>query len=400
MDLSKKSSTTQMHLDIKNMEQTIELAMNGSGFVNPEPLEGGMICIGDRIIEKAFRSSVHMENSVLEQLFLQFEASTASVEIQSDQHHEAPLVGVNTQPFTVYLNIEPEIHMQDVMLITMFQKYKALGLERIVIGLRRLIDAPVQSTIYKVMRQCNIEIVEGICEEACRELNEIYLHFIVHKTPFVFVKWAMTLDGKIATRTGDSKWISSDESLTFVHVLRQRVAAILVGEGTVRTDNPKLTTRLNIDKVSHPLRVIVTRYGDIPDDSYVLQVDDYIKTLLIVSEQITPVRMQFFLDKGVQVLKISEENGRLPMKVIVERLGDLGIDSLYIEGGSAILGDAFDSGIIHKVYTAVAPKIVGGKSAFTPVGGTGIEKMSDAIELQRVMYEIIGPDIIIKGYIK
>lgn len=387
-------------MDKLNMEKTIELALNGSGFVNPEPLEGGLLCIGDQILEKAYRSSVHMEYSVLEQLFLQYERDRI---LKKDVEFEA---FVNTQDqwvepnITVYLNIEPEIHLSETEIYGLFQKYKKFGLNRIVIGLRRPLNDSDRSVIFKALNYCKINVTEEICSEACRELNEIYLHFKVCKTPFVFVKWAMTLDGKIATYTGDSKWISSEESLTFVHVLRQRVAAIMVGEGTVRADNPKLTTRLNRDKISHPLRIIITRYGNIPDNAYILQVDDQVKTLLIVSDKINEEREKFFLEKGVQLVKITEENGRIPMKVIVQRLGDMGIDSLYIEGGSSVLGDAFDAGIIQKVYAAVAPKIVGGKNAFTPVGGMGIGTMSEAIELKNVKYEIIGPDVIIKGYIK
>ncbi|MHB8131154.1 MAG: bifunctional diaminohydroxyphosphoribosylaminopyrimidine deaminase/5-amino-6-(5-phosphoribosylamino)uracil reductase RibD, partial [Mobilitalea sp.] len=239
----------------------------------------------------------------------------------------------------------------------------------------------------------------GLSGDECEELNEIYSYYIQNKSPYVFVKWAMTLDGKLASKTGDSKWISSEESLKFVHQLRQRVAAILVGENTVKIDDPLLTTRLEGVNISNPLRIVISKYGDIPIEAKVLQVDDNRKTLIIASEFIPKDKEEALLQKGVQIAKLKERNHRIDFKDIMKLLGSMGIDSLYIEGGSSILASAFESGCIHKVYTAIAPKIIGGINAVTPVGGVGIELMRNAIVLKRVSHEIIGPDVIIKGYI-
>lgn len=375
--------TNEFQNDNIIMEQVIELAQKGSGFVNPQPLEGGMLYRDNTCIATDYRKSPTTEFSVFDRLFEKVPG-----------HTEA------TSGLTMYVNIEPLLTEQEQACKLMLRSYKQRGLERIVVGLLRPNQVFKQaSRILDLAKEEGIEVISGICSEKCREQNEIYLHYAVTKTPFVFVKWAMTLDGKLASRTGDSKWISSEESLKFVHILRQRVAAIMVGEGTVIADNPLLTTRLDVETVSHPLRIILSRLGNIPDNSNVLQVTESVRTLLITSEKLSVERERFFVSRGVLVLKIREVKGRIPLREMLSKLGEMGIDSLYIEGGSSLLGDAFDSGIVRKVYTAVAPKIIGGKNAYTPVGGQGIEKMSDAIELQQVSYEIIGSDVIIKGYI-
>ena len=181
--------------------------------------------------------------------------------------------------------------------------------------------------------------------------------------------------------------------------MRQRVAAIMVGENTVKVDDPMLTTRLNGVKLSNPLRVIVSRLGDIPMEAKVLKVDENVETLIIASENLPPHKEEELLGKGLRIAKLKEQNNRIDFREIMRLLGSMGIDSLYIEGGSGILASAFESGCVHKVYAAIAPKIIGGRNAITPVGGKGIEYMRDAIMLKRVSYEIVGPDVIVKGYL-
>jgi len=251
-----------------------------------------------------------------------------------------------------------------------------------------------------IMKDAGIEVEINILKEECEELNEISMHYLSKGTPFVFTKWAMTLDGKLASKTGDSKWISGEDSLRFVHQLRQRVSAIMVGENTVRVDDPLLTTRLEGVIISNPIRVVLSRYGDIDKDAKVLRVDKDTKTIVIVSDKVLPQKEEILIEKGVEVLKLKETNGKIDFKDIVQALGHRGIDSLYIEGGSEVLASAFEAEVVNKVYAAVAPKIIGGKNAVTPVGGLGIEKMRDAIVLKRVTHEIVGSDVIFKGYIK
>lgn len=357
------------------MKRAIELATLGTGFVNPDPLSGAVIVKENKIVGEGYYKTYGANSAIREAL----------------QSTNADLTGAE-----LFLTIEPFGSKQDTYDLIGLIREK--GIKKIYIGIQDP-NPHKEINFTSEIEKFDISYEFGLLEEECVELNEIYTYYIQNKLPYVIVKWAMTLDGKLATKTGDSKWISSDDSLKFVHQLRQRVAAILVGENTVRVDDPMLTTRLEGVVISNPLRVIISKYGDIPLDSKVLQVDDNTRTLIIASELIPEDKEQALLKKGVKVAKLREINNHIEFKDIINFLGSMGIDSLYIEGGSSILASAFDSGCIHKVYTAIAPKIIGGKNAITPVGGTGIELMRNAIVLKRVSYEIIGPDVIVKGYV-
>lgn len=362
-------------MNIDYMKRVIELANRGSGFVNPDPLSGALLVKDKRIVGEGW-----------------YEAFGAdSAEITAFRQATGELTGSE-----LYLNIEPFQSEQQIKECLSLIQEK--GIAKVIVGMQN--PNPVKKLDFFIeLTKIGVSYEIGVLSKECEEQNEIYAYYSKHREPFVIVKWAMTLDGKLATRTGDSKWISSDDSLRFVHQLRQRVSAIMVGENTVRLDDPMLTTRLVGVKLSNPLRVIVSKYGDIPVEAKVLQVDETVRTLIIASEHIPQESEAILVRKGVQVAKLKEHGGRLDFHEVMRLLGNMGIDSLYIEGGSAILASAFESGCVHKVYTAIAPKIIGGRSAFTPVGGEGIERMRDAIVLNRVSHEIVGPDVIVKGYL-
>ncbi|MDT8717183.1 bifunctional diaminohydroxyphosphoribosylaminopyrimidine deaminase/5-amino-6-(5-phosphoribosylamino)uracil reductase RibD [Clostridium sp. 19966] len=347
------------------MRQTIYLAKKGIGFVNPDPLVGAILVKNDKIVGSAYKS-FYGEDAVIKAIDNAGEDSANS---------------------ELYTNFEPD-----------WESVFKSGVKRIYIGALDINPDKDPKNIERIANS-GIEVITNVLKQDCESLNEIYLHFISKGTPFVFTKWAMSLDGKIATRTGDSKWISGDESLEFVHHLRQRVAAIMVGENTVRKDNPMLTTRLKGVKISNPVRIILSRHGDINMDANVLKIDESMKTIIVVSSNISIEKENAFLNKGAEIIKLDEVNGRIDFKVMLKELGKRKIDSLYIEGGSGVLGSAFESKIVNKVYVAVAPKIIGGKEAVTAVAGKGIDKMADAIVLNKVTHEVIGSDVIISGYI-
>ena len=347
------------------MNKAIELAKMGIGFVNPDPLVGAIVVKDGKVIGEGYHKGYGRPNAEVEAF------NNAIEEVEGAE---------------IYINLEPDAKV----IITN-------GIRKVYIGMLHPKD---RGRNVDIMRAAGIEVEINILKEECEELNEISMVYLSTGIPFVFTKWAMTLDGKLASRTGDSKWISGEDSLRFVHHLRQRVAAIMVGENTVRLDDPNLTTRLEGVKISNPIRVILSRYGDIAMEAKVLIVDKDTKTIVIVSNNISPGKEEQLLIKGVEVLKLTETNGRINFNDIVHALGDRGIDSLYIEGGSEVLASAFEGGVVNKVYAAIAPKIIGGKNAVTPVGGLGIERMRDAIVLKRVIHEIVGSEVIFKGYIE
>ncbi|GKU26168.1 bifunctional diaminohydroxyphosphoribosylaminopyrimidine deaminase/5-amino-6-(5-phosphoribosylamino)uracil reductase RibD [Clostridium folliculivorans] len=356
------------------MKKAIDIANRGSGFVNPDPLVGAILVKNEKIVGQGWYKFFGSERAEV-------------MAIKS--------AGEDTRDSELFINIEPEIDEKYDEYISFILNS---GIKRIYIGIPnpRVGRGGKAEEVFKPL---GIEIEYGVLKNECEELNEIYTHYINTGTPFVFTKWAMTLDGKLASRTGDSKWISSEKSLEFVHHLRQRVAAIMVGENTVRLDNPLLTTRLEGVVISNPLRVIVSKYGDIPLNSNILKVDANTRTLIIASEKIAIEKEVELKNYGVDIIKLRERQGKIQFEDIVKALGERNIDSLYIEGGSSLLASAFESRVVNKVYAAIAPKIIGGKDAITPVGGVGIEKMNDAIRLSRVTHQIIGDDVIFKGYI-
>jgi diaminohydroxyphosphoribosylaminopyrimidine deaminase / 5-amino-6-(5-phosphoribosylamino)uracil reductase len=358
------------------MKKVIELAEKGTGFVNPQPLEGALLVRDTIVLGEGYRKEYRGETA------LQNALNNTSQSIEGAE---------------VYLNLEP--CFEDIDGRTAIDELIKAKIKKVYMGMLEP-DPDNKGRFVDLLRSAGIEVETGILKAESEELNEIYAHYKTKGTPFVFVKWAMTLDGKIASRTGDSKWISGDDSLKFVHHLRQRVAAIMVGENTVRIDNPLLTTRLEGVEVSNPLRIIVSKYGNIPDSAKVLEVNEKMKTLVIASNDIIKENEDRLLKRGVEVLKFEEKDEKIQFTDITKALGERKIDSLYIEGGSTLLASAFESGIINKVYAAIAPKIIGGSGAVTPVGGIGIERMNDAIVLKRVSHEIVGRDVIIKGYIE
>lgn len=346
------------------MNKAIKLAKKGIGFVNPDPLVGAVVVKGDHVIGSGYHK----------------EYNSLSAEIEAFNNAIEDIQGSE-----LYINFEPDAKS----IIT--NKIK-----KVYIGMLHPLN---KGRNVKLLKEAGIEVEINILKDECEVLNEISSNYLTTGTPFVFASWSMTLDGKLASKTGDSRWVSGEDSLRFVHHLRQRVSAIMVGENTVRLDNPTLTTRLEGVKLSNPTRVILSRYGDISMDANVLLVDKDTKTIVIVSNTISLKKELQLLGKGVEILKLEEINEKIDFKDIVGALGDRGMDSLYIEGGSGVFASAFESKIVNVVYATIAPKIIGGKNAVTPVGGIGIERMRDAIVLKRVTHEIIGSDVIFKGYV-
>ncbi|MBZ9686575.1 bifunctional diaminohydroxyphosphoribosylaminopyrimidine deaminase/5-amino-6-(5-phosphoribosylamino)uracil reductase RibD [Clostridium estertheticum] len=346
------------------MNKAIELAKKGIGFVNPDPLVGAVVIKGGKIIGSGYHKAYN----------------SSSAEVDAFNNISQELHGAE-----IYINLEPDANS----IITS-------GIKKVYIGMLHPVD---KGRNVELLRAAGIEVEINILKCECEELNEISTHYLPSGTPFVFTSWSMTLDGKLASKTGDSRWVSGEDSLKFVHHLRQRVAAIMVGENTVRLDDPMLTTRLEGVEISNPLRVILSTYGDISMDAKVLKVNKDTKTIVIVSNNISLEKEEQLLKKGVEVLKLKETLKKIDFKDIVKALGDRGIDSLYIEGGSGVFASAFESGVVNVVYATIAPKIIGGKNAVSPVGGIGIERMRDAIILKRVTHEIVGSDVIFKGYV-
>jgi len=252
----------------------------------------------------------------------------------------------------------------------------------------------------KILQESGIEVVTGILEEESKKLNEIFLKYITTKIPFCILKSAMTLDGKIATRAGDSKWITNEESRKYVHQLRHKVSAIMVGIGTVLQDNPCLTTRLENIQGKDPIRIIIDTQGKIPLEANVLNVKSSVRTIIATTKLVPEKKINNLKELGAEVWITPIKQDKIDLNSLMKTLGDKGIDSVLIEGGSEINYSSIEAGIVDKVNMFIAPKIIGGNTAKTPVGGAGFEFMKDAVMLDYLDIKRFGNDIMLEGYIK
>ncbi len=276
--------------------------------------------------------------------------------------------------------------------------------ERIIeAGIRRVIiptldpNPLVSGRGVESLRAAGIVVELGVLSEEATHLNEAFMKFIRSRTPFVVLKAAITLDGKIATRTGDSRWISSERSRQRAHELRDQVDAVIAGIGTVRRDDPLLTTRLPHGG-RDPIRIIVDGRGQLPLDAKVFHSASPAPTWVAVAAGTPSERLQAFAHLGLTVLESDGAHGRICLVKLLKHLGEREITSVMLEGGERIFTSALEEGIIDKFYLFIAPLLVGGKLAPSLFGGTGAEYLAQAMRLRRTKVEHLDEDLLIEGY--
>jgi diaminohydroxyphosphoribosylaminopyrimidine deaminase/5-amino-6-(5-phosphoribosylamino)uracil reductase len=246
------------------------------------------------------------------------------------------------------------------------------------------------------LRRAGLDVKLGVLEKECRRLNEAYCKYIVEKEPFIILKAAATLDGKIATREGDSKWISGETSRDFVHRMRDQVDGVVVGIGTILKDDPQLTTR--IKKGRDPYRIILDSRLRIPEEAKVIG-DSPSKTIIATTELADRDKIECLEKKGVRMIIINSKQGRVDLKTCLSKLGEMGMTSLLVEGGSQINGAFLDEGLIDKIFLFFSPKLIGDREALGIFGGSGKPTLKEAIPLQELNMRRMGEDILIEGYV-
>jgi diaminohydroxyphosphoribosylaminopyrimidine deaminase/5-amino-6-(5-phosphoribosylamino)uracil reductase len=249
------------------------------------------------------------------------------------------------------------------------------------------------------LAQQGIRIRTGICREQARKLNESFIKFVGTRRPFVIAKCAATLDGRIATRSGDSKWVTGEKSRHFVHRLRHAVDGIMVGINTVRSDNPSLTTRLPDGRGKDPVRVILDTQLSISPNAKLLQQKSDADTILVAGREITPAKMKVFNRDRSRVIQSKLKNGLIDLNALMDQLGEMGVASLLIEGGSRVLASAFRAGIVDKVFFFYAPKILGGDDGIPICSGPGPVSMRHSIGVKDIEVHRFEDDVMIEGYI-
>ncbi|TJX13096.1 bifunctional diaminohydroxyphosphoribosylaminopyrimidine deaminase/5-amino-6-(5-phosphoribosylamino)uracil reductase RibD [Tissierella creatinini] len=363
-------------MDIKYMKRALELARGGIGYTNPNPLVGAVIVKDNRIIGEGYHKDYGSNHA----------------EVNAFLNATEDVKGA-----TMYVTLEPCSHYGKTPPCAKAIVEK--GIKKVIIGLKDP-NPLVAGRGIKILEEAGIEVVAGVLEEEGKKLNEPFLKYITTKLPFVILKTAMTLDGKIATRTNESKWITGELSRKYVHELRHRAAGIMVGIGTVLADNPSLTTRLGDVRVSDPIRIIVDSSARIPLEANVLNLESDAKTIIGVTEKADKQKLRILEEKGAEIIYTPSKNGRVDLNLLMKELGERKIDSVLLEGGSELNYASIEEDIVDKVCVFIAPKIIGGNTAKSPVGGDGKAYMKDAINLDDIAIHRFGDDIMVEAYVK
>lgn len=358
------------------MKRALELAERGAGFTNPNPLVGAVIVRDGKIIGEGWH-----------ELY-----GSSHAEINAFKNAREDVAGA-----TMYVTLEPCSHYGNTPPCANAIVEKKI--KKVIIGLKDP-NPLVSGNGIRILKENGIEVVTGVLEEEGKKLNEIFLKYITTKLPFCIMKTAMTLDGKIASFSGDSKWVTCEKSRNYVHLLRHRVSGIMAGIGTVLADDPSLTTRIGGFKGKDPVRIIIDSSAKIPLSAKVLNLDSTSKTIIAATENAPAEKIKALEDKGAEIILTPMKENMVDLKYLMKVLGEKKIDSILIEGGSKINYSALNAGIVDKVNAFIAPKIIGGENAKTPVGGKGIELMKDAINLRNIDIKRFDDDIMIEGYIK
>jgi diaminohydroxyphosphoribosylaminopyrimidine deaminase/5-amino-6-(5-phosphoribosylamino)uracil reductase len=352
------------------MEKALELAAKGIGWVNPNPMVGAVIVKNGTIIGTGYHQRYgepHAERHALQNCV------------------DTP------QRATLYVTLEPCCHFGKTPPCT--QAIIESGIRRVVVGSSDP-NPLVSGKGIQILRQHGIEVTEGVLQADCNRLNEVFFHFIKVKTPYVVMKYAMTMDGKIATHSGKSKWITGEIARERVQKDRHRYSAIMAGVGTILSDNPLLTCRLQDCKC--PVRIICDTHLRTPLQSNVVQTAKLYKTIL-ATYCTENVRILPYQEAGCEVITIPLKDSHVDLKELMSALGKKSIDSILLEGGEALNWSALHSGIVNKVQTYLAPKLFGGIDAKSPVGGTGIESPDGAFHLSPPSVTILGDDILLES---
>lgn len=366
------------------MARALELSKKAVGFVNPNPLVGAVIVKNNKIIGEGYHEH--------------FGGPHAEVNAFANAKENAfKNVDYDVEGATMYVTLEPCAHYGKTPPCA--EAIVRNKIAKVVVG---MIDPNplVSGKGIEILKKAGIEVTTGIMEKEIRKTNEIFIKYITHKKPFCIMKTAMTMDGKIATSTGDSKWISNEKSRAYVHELRNMVTGIMVGIGTVLSDDPQLTTRRQGVISKNPIRIIIDSTAKIPLDSKALRCDEKTKTILVTTKFASDSKIEAIKQKGAEVIVTPSKDKWVDLNYLMEELGARGIDSILLEGGSTLNYSALDKGIVDKVITFISPKMFGGTSCKTPVGGVGIDRVKDSIMIMDTKVTMFNEDIMIEGYIK
>lgn len=359
--------------DSDYMKIALQLAKKGCGYTSPNPMVGAVIVKDGRIIGQGWHEKygeAHAERNALA-------ACT-----------ESP------KGATMYVTLEPCCHYGRQP--PCVNAIAEAGIERVVIGSSDP-NPLVSGKGIQILRKQGIAVTEHILQEDCERLNEVFFHYIQTKRPFVVMKYAMTMDGKIATNTGVSKWVTGETARRHVGQQRHRYTAIMVGIGTILTDDPQLTCRIEGGK--NPIRIICDTALRIPLNASVVSTAMKIPTIIATCCQ-DAEKCALYEKKGCHILSVGEKDGHVDLEQLMDLLGQKQIDSILLEGGGTLNWAALSSGIVQKVQAYIAPKLFGGQTAKTPVEGEGVCSPTAAFQLKNSRFLPLSEDFLIESEVE
>ncbi len=352
----------------------LDLARQGRGRTNPNPMVGAVLVREGEVVGTGYHQAAGGSHAELVAL---------------------RKAGEKAKDAVLYVNLEPCSHHGRTPPCT--DALIQAGVKEVVAAMSDP-NPLVSGRGFLILESAGIKVKKGVLEDKARKLNEVFVKYITTRTPFVMVKTAMSLDGKIATRTGESQWITGEKSRQYVHRLRDRCDAIVVGIETVLKDNPRLTTRLAEGGGQDALRVVVDSTARLPLDARVINPRSRSKIVLATTEAAPPDKCQALLEKGVQVLLLPSREGRVDLLALMLKLGEKEIASVLVEGGGTLNYSLLEAGVVDKLFVFIAPVIFGGQNSPTAIAGEGIAALSNAWHLEQLELKKFDQDLLVIGY--
>jgi len=362
------------------MQQALALAEKGRGYTSPNPMVGAVVVRDDRVVGRGYHHAAGEPH-----------AEVNAIDDAGDRARGA----------TIFVTLEPCNHFGRTPPCT--EKILKAGIRKVVVAMLDP-NPDVRGGGMDYLRQKGLEVVGGIREREAARQNEVFVKYIQTKKPFVILKCAATLDGQIATRTGDSKWVTGAAARMHVHAMRHAADAIMVGVGTVLKDDPSLTTRLEGGGGRDPKRIILDTRLSTPASARVFQVDSDAETVIAAGPPAADgallQRRKAIEAAGGRIVETRLDNGRVDLGALMETLGNEGVTSVLIEGGGQVAGAALAAGIVDKVMFFYAPKILGGSDGVPMASGRGPALMRDCLVLKDTHVQRFGEDVLVEGYIR
>jgi diaminohydroxyphosphoribosylaminopyrimidine deaminase/5-amino-6-(5-phosphoribosylamino)uracil reductase len=357
--------------DERFMQATLELAAKGRGMVEPNPMVGAVVVKDGKVVGQGLHQRFggpHAEVNALDE------------------------AGSLSRGATLYVSLEPCAHHGKTPPCT--ERVVKAGVDRVVLA---VMDPNPETSGRGVegLKKAGIKVVVGVLEDAARKLNAPFFKLMTVGMPYVIAKWAMTLDGKSATRTGDSRWVSSQESREYVHKVRSQVDAVMIGMGTMLRDDPLLTCR-HPDGGRNPKRIVVDARARLPLDSQLVRTISEAELLVTTTHHSPEERRERLSKAGCRLIVVDGTESKVNLRELMKVLGAEHVTNVFVDGGGTLTASLLEEGLVDKVMAFIAPKIVGGAGALLPVAGIGVDKMADALVLEDVCMTMCGEDILVE----